>query len=54
MKDTQKDMLQAVIIKASDLADATSESFVLAITAAYMAGVEAGKLAAPNPTVPAA
>lgn len=54
MMDTEKDILQAAAVKASALAEVTSESFVLAITAAYMAGVEAGKLATQNPTAPAA
>lgn len=40
--------------RGSELADCTSEGFVLAVTAAYIAGVEAGKLAAHSPVPPAA
>lgn len=44
MPDQEK--LQAAVSSGSALAELTSEGFVLAITAAYMAGIEAGKLAA--------
>ena len=54
MKDTERDILQSVAAKASALAETTNESFALAITAAYMAGVEAGKLIALKPMPPAA
>ena len=53
MKDTERNTLQTAAEKASALAEVTSESFVLAVTAAYMAGVEAGKQAT-SPTAPAA
>ena len=46
MNDIEKAALQSAMTKAAELANATSESFVLAVTAAYMAGMEAGKLAA--------
>lgn len=39
----EKDIIQTTTAKLMDLADASSESFVLAITAAYMAGVEKGR-----------
>lgn len=36
-------MIQETMQKAFDLADQTSERFVLAVTAAYLAGIEQGK-----------
>jgi hypothetical protein len=36
-------MIQDTVQKAFDLAEQTSESFVLAVTAAYLAGIEQGK-----------
>lgn len=36
-------MIQETMQKAFDLADQTSENFVLAVTAAYLAGIEQGK-----------
>ena len=36
-------MIQETMQKAFDLADQTNESFVLAVTAAYLAGIEQGK-----------
>jgi hypothetical protein len=36
-------MIQETVQKAFDLAEQTSESFVLAVTAAYLAGIEQGK-----------
>ena len=54
MKDTERNTLQAAAAKASALAEVTSESFVLAVTAAYMAGLEAGKKPDPQPMPPAA
>ena len=46
MKDTEKDIFQTAADQAAALAKITGEGFVLAITAAYIAGVEAGKQAA--------
>jgi hypothetical protein len=43
MMDTERDIIQAVAEKGSRLADAAGESFVLAITAAYLAGKETGR-----------
>ena len=43
MLDNEK--IQSVLSKADALAAMTSESFVLAIAAAYLAGIEAGKQA---------
>ena len=54
MLDTEKDILTAASVQAAKLAAISSEGFVLAITAAYVAGVEAGRLAAMNPMPPAA
>ena len=42
----EKDIKQATIIKGAELAEKYGEDFILAVTAAYMAGIEAGKLAA--------
>lgn len=39
----EMNMIQATTTKLMDLADQTSESFVLAVTAAYLAGIEQGK-----------
>lgn len=39
----EKDMIQTTTSKLFDLAGVTSEGFVLAIAAAYMAGKEQGK-----------
>ena len=36
-------MIQTVVQKGFDLADETSEKFILAVTAAYLAGIEQGK-----------
>jgi hypothetical protein len=36
-------MIQETVQKAFDLAEQTSESFVLAVTAAYLAGIEQGR-----------
>ena len=43
--DTEN-IIDQVLINGAALADAVSEEFVLAITAAYLCGVKAGKLAA--------
>lgn len=45
---------QNAVLNAFDLADQTSEGFVLAITAAYMAGIERGKAVASQSDPPAA
>lgn len=45
MMDTENIIRQA-LTSGSALAEQKGEAFVLAITAAYMAGMEAGKLAA--------
>ena len=45
MLDTEN-IIKQVLIDGAALADAVSEEFVLAVTAAYLCGVEAGKLAA--------
>ena len=45
MLDTENIIAQ-VLTGGAALADAVSEEFVLAVTAAYLCGVEAGKLAA--------
>ena len=45
MLDTEKIITQ-VLSSGSDLANTVSEDFLLAVTAAYMVGREAGKLAA--------
>ena len=48
-------IIQNTIQKAFELADKTSEEFVLAVTAAYMAGIARGKAAAAQqPEPPAA
>lgn len=47
-------MIQTTIQKAFDLAEQTSENFVLAVTAAYLAGIERGKAAASQSDSPAA
>lgn len=39
----ESNMIQTTTAKLMELAEETSESFVLAITAAYMAGIEQGK-----------
>jgi hypothetical protein len=39
----EMNMIQSVVQKGFDLADHTSESFVLAVTAAYLAGIEQGR-----------
>ena len=39
----EMNMIQETMQKAFDLAEKTSESFVLAVTAAYLAGIEQGK-----------
>lgn len=43
MLDTEKTIIQTVAEKASRLADIAGENFVLAITAAYLAGKETGR-----------
>ena len=43
MKDAEKTILQAVVAKAPALAAVAGEDFVLAITAAYLAGKETGR-----------
>lgn len=50
----EMNIVQTTVLNALDLADRTSEGFVLAITAAYMAGIERGKAAAKQPDPPAA
>lgn len=45
MKDAEKE-ISHTLAALSDLADAVTEGFALSIAAAYVAGVEAGKLAA--------
>lgn len=45
MLDTENIICQA-LANGSALAEQKGEAFVLAVTAAYMAGMEAGKLAA--------
>lgn len=45
MLDTENIIHQA-LVNGSALAEQKGEAFVLAITAAYLAGMEAGKLAA--------
>lgn len=45
MLDTEK-IINQVLSAGSDLAGAVSEDFLLAVTAAYMVGREAGKQAA--------
>lgn len=39
----EMNMIQETMQKAFDLADQTSEKFILAVTAAYLAGIEQGK-----------
>lgn len=39
----EMNMIQSVVQKGLELADQTSENFVLAVTAAYLAGFEQGK-----------
>ena len=46
----EMNILQNAITKASELADKAGEGFVLAITAAYMAGIERGKATAQSDT----
>ena len=46
----EKDIMQAVVSNGLDLANAAGENFVLAITAAYMAGIERGKQISSTPT----
>jgi hypothetical protein len=48
MLDAEKNIFQTTADQADALAKITGEGFVLAITAAYIAGMEAGKLAAQN------
>ena len=43
MQDTEKKALVGTTDRASDLAQIAGEEFVIAITAAYMAGLEKGK-----------
>ena len=43
MKDTERDIFQAAADGAAALADKAGEGFVLAITAAYLAGLEKGR-----------
>jgi hypothetical protein len=45
MKDVEQ-IINEVLAKASELANRAGEDFVLAVTAAYMVGLEAGKQAA--------
>ena len=45
MKDVEQ-IINDVLAKGSALADNAGEDFVLAVTAAYMVGLEAGKQAA--------
>lgn len=54
MVDTEKIIFQSMADAASDLAEAADEGFVLAITAAYLAGKKAGQLVALKPVPPAA
>lgn len=42
MKDTEMDILRKLCENASELAQATTEGFVLAVTAAYLMGKETG------------
>ena len=44
MKDVEQ-IINEVLAKGSALADRAGEDFVLAVTAAYMVGLEAGKQA---------
>ena len=39
----EMNMIQETVQKAFDLAEQTSENFVLAVTAAYLAGIEQGR-----------
>ena len=39
----EMNIMQTTTSKLMELADQTSESFVLAVTAAYLAGIEQGK-----------
>ena len=50
----EMNIAKTTVLNAIDLADHTSEGFVLAITAAYMAGLDQGKAAAKQPDPPAA
>lgn len=55
MADTMNNpIFQSMSQQASDLAEAGSESFVLAVTAAYLAGKTAGQLVALKTNPPAA
>lgn len=54
MKDTEYNVIQALGDKASALAESADEGFVLAVTAAYLAGKEAGRLVSLKPVPPAA
>ena len=47
-------IMQTTTSKLLELADQTSEEFVLAVTAAYIAGIARGKAAAQQPEPPAA
>lgn len=40
---TEMNMIQETMQKGFDLAEQTSEKFILAVTAAYLAGIEQGK-----------
>lgn len=50
----EMNIAKTTVLKALDLAEQTSESFVLAVTAAYLAGIDQGKAAAKQPDPPAA
>ena len=51
----EMNIMQTTTSKLMELADQTSEEFVLAVTAAYMAGIARGKAAAAQqPEPPAA
>ena len=43
MQDTEKKTLTGTIDRASELAEIAGEEFVIAITAAYLAGLEKGR-----------
>ena len=43
MQDTEKKALTGTIDHASELAETAGEEFVIAITAAYLAGLEKGR-----------
>lgn len=50
---SEMNIMQTTTAKLLELADQTSEGFVLAIAAAYMAGIEQGKAAAQSDTTAA-